>query len=229
MKNLTFFGLLAISGLASAADLGIQGTAYPIIEPDMRSRMMRDVAKVDWTQIEKDRGRSTKSYFERLSPYEFPYATKTETQWIEPSLILAADLKTLVKKPDGTIEWQILYQKGTKVNPLEKVRPVERMLFFDGRSEEQVAFVREAIREEPLRIMPVLTAGNPSELGKLWSRPVFFANQTLIDKFKIKATPTLVGVGDDSRALYLAVTTFASPYRRDYIKSAWFGIGEAAK
>ncbi len=229
MKKILILGLGLIANLSIAADLGVQGQAYPIVEPDMRSRMMRDVAKVDWTKIEKERGQSTQSYFGRLAPYALPLATKTQTQWIEPSLVLAADLKTLVKKPDGSIEWQILYPKGTKVNPLEKLKPAERMLFFDGRSPEQVAFVREALRQEPRLIMPVLTAGNPADLGKLWSRPVYFANQTLIDKFRIQATPTLVGVGEGAQSLYLAVTTLASPYRQAYIKMAWSGIGDSSK
>lgn len=229
MKKLIAIILIVSASPCFAADLGVQGAVYPIVEPDMRSRMMRDAAKVDWTKLEKERNKSTDSYFSRIAPYALPYAVKTQTQWIEPSLELAADLKTLVKKPDGSVEWQVLYPKGTRVNPLEKLRPAERMLFFDGRDPEQVAFVKEAIRQEPRLITPVLTAGDPAELGKLWSRPVFYANQTLIAKFQIQSTPALVGVGEGARANYLAVTTLAKPYRQDYIKLAWSGLGETVK
>lgn len=224
-KKLTALLLALLSSAAYAKDFGVHGQVWPITEPDIREALIKSAAKVDWQQVNEGIAERAKTWADRLDPLDLPLAGKTETAWVDPSITLAGDIKAPFETADG-YEWRVAVPAGTRVNPLEAVRPVDNMLFFDGRDAEQVKFALAALKEHPLNLMLVLTAGNPEKLGDRISRPVYYANTGMIERFKITSVPSLLGVGTGDRQFMLAVTSFAKPYKPALIASAWTGLTE---
>lgn len=224
-KKLTVLLLALLSTAAAAKDFGVHGQVWAITEPDIREALIQSAAKVDWQQVNEGIAERAKTWADRLDPLDLPLAGKTETAWVDPSIELTGDIKAPFETEDG-YEWRVAVPAGTRVNPLESVRPVDNMLFFDGRDAEQVKFALAALKKHPLNLMLVLTAGNPEKLGERVSRPVYYANPGMIERFKITSVPSLLGVGTGDHQFMLAVTSFAKPYKPALVDSAWTGLAE---
>jgi conjugal transfer pilus assembly protein TraW len=222
-KKLSILLLALLPALVFAKDFGVQGHVWEISEPDIRESLVRSAAKVDWDSINKGVADRAETWAERLDPFDLPLASKTETAWVDPSLVLTGDIKAPFETEDG-YEWRVVYPAGTRVNPLDSVRPVDNMLFFDGRDDKQVKFALDSLKNHQLDLMLVLTAGNPEKLSEKINRPVYYANTALIEKFQIQKVPSLLGVGTGARSLFLAVTTFKPPYTASLLDAAWTGL-----
>lgn len=220
------FGLMlgALASTAAAHDLGIQGRVWDIGETDMRQLVVQDLAKVDQGKIQKELMDSAENYTANLDPQRLPLALATRTRYVDPSSVLSQDIYAPIEQPDGRYEWRVLYPKGTRVNPLESVRPNKNMLFFDARDPDQREFALELLKQEPHRLMLVLTAGDPGKLSNQIRVPVYYANDSLIQRFQIQAVPSLLGVGEGTHYYELAVTDFAPPYRVQTAQRAWHGL-----
>jgi conjugal transfer pilus assembly protein TraW len=93
--------------------------------------------------------------------------------------------------PDG----KLLYKAGTTVNPFDHMHLEKKLIFIDGRDEEQVEWFKgqrriEQIKEEDKLI---LVAGRPFDLEKELDREVYFDQSgSLVQKFKIEQVPAIV-------------------------------------
>jgi conjugal transfer pilus assembly protein TraW len=227
-KKLSILLLALLPVLATAKDFGVNGQVWEIAEPDIREALVRSAAKVDWQEVNEGIAERAKSWADNLEPHELPLSNRTATTWVDPSIVLTGDIKAPFETETG-YEWRVVYPSGTRVNPLEAVRPVDNMLFFDGRDPEQVKFALAALKKRPLDLILVLTAGNPEKLGEKVSRPVYYANPGLIDRFKITSVPSLLGVGTGDKQYMLAVTSLAKPYKPSVIDAAWTGLAGTTK
>ncbi len=221
--------VISVCGLmtapADALDLGVQGQLYTIQEIDMREAIIRSADDEKVKQLQAEQQASAKTFFEQLPDYGLPHATETITRWVDPSIVLTQDIQVPQKGADGEYTWQILYRKGTRVNPLATVTPVDRMLFFDGSDPDQVQFALDVLKAHPIDVLPVEVAGNPKVLSEKISRPVFYANEGMLSRFGIRESPSLLGVGQGAHAHRLAVTGFApQDYTVNAINAAWYGI-----
>jgi conjugal transfer pilus assembly protein TraW len=216
--------LFAMGSIAHATDLGVQGTTYLVAEIDLRQLIMESATRADVSAIQKKLKESAATFFDRLPAYGLPHATETATHWVDPSIVLTTDIRAPIKAQDGSYSWQVMYPKGTRVNPLETITPPDRMLFFDGTDSDQVDFVKKVLAAHPLDIMPVEVAGNPKTLSDSISRPVYYATTEMLSRFGILETPSLLGVGKGVHAYNLAVTAFAPAYTVPMVGTAWFGI-----
>jgi len=218
--------LLSIASVSFAADLGVHGRLYDIEEADMRKTLIGQASEVDWASKNQALAEDAKNWGANLPQFDLPKASETKTTYIDPSITLASDINAPVEQEDGSWEWQLLHPAGTKVNPLEQVRPINNMLFFDGDDEEQVEFALAALKAKPYKLMLVETSGNPDKLSKKILRPIYYANAKILERFGIRQTPSLLGVGEDLHRFELAVTTFATPYDVTMIDKAWHGLPE---
>lgn len=215
------------SALVRAIELGTHGGVWPIEERDMRDVMAEELMRADLGGINKQLTDSAHTFFERLPQAGLPRAEETRTRWIDPGMVLASEIKAPVKNEAGEWEWRVLHPAGTRVNPLEQVQPVDRLLFFNAEDEDEVAFVKAVLKLHPVDVMPVATGGNIKPMAEKLDRPIFFARADLIERFAIKATPTLVGSGKGVLSLYLAVTEIRLPAKATLVKQAWFGLTDA--
>lgn len=234
IKKQTLLGLALAAGYCLSApawahDLGVQGQLWPIQEVDLRELITEQVAKVNWDAINAQMVQSVKTFFDDLPQYGLPLAQTTKTVWVDPSIILNKPIVLPVKDADGNYAWRQEYPAGTKVNPLDYVTPISRMLFFSGNDPEQVAFVKAVLRAHPNNVMPVETDGNPTVLSKAIQRPVFYASTPLLTRFGIQKIPSLLGAGRGEYSHYLAVTQMAPPYSVETVDAAWYGLVPSKK
>lgn len=214
--------LIFCAALAHSKDHGVQGIVWPIIEVDVRQLLLESASKADWAKVQTEIKTSASRYFDTLPKRQMPVVQKTQTAWIDPSIVLSSDIQAPVQQPDGKITWQILYPKGTKANPLAANRPVTAMLFFDGSQPEQVELVRSVLALEPNRIVPVEAgAGEIKVTNQTLKRPVFFANDAMIARFQVRYLPSLLYAGADDHSLFLGLTSFALPFKPTEVIASW--------
>ena len=222
--------VLAVFALtAKAVDLGVWGSLYPIDEPDIRKVLISQASEVDWAEKNRELERNSEKWFDELPSFGLGLASETKTEWVDPSIVLTDDIYMPIQDEKGDWNWELVYPAGTIVNPLDKVRPNTNMLFIDADDREQREFAINALKAYPYRLMIVLVDGNPRKLAKGVRMPIYYANQSMIDRFRIKRVPSLLGVGDGEKSRFLAVTQFAKPYSLQILASAWHGLDESNK
>ena len=100
-------------------------------------------------------------------------------------MVLARDIR------DNT--GQLLFAKGTQVNPLEVVSLSKRLVFFDGGDARQVAFAKQTLSSAGAGTKPILVGGQPLKLMRSWKRPVYFdQGGTLVKRLGIQQVPAIV-------------------------------------
>ena len=208
-------GFFVAPWLSHANDLGVYSRVWPIDEVNLKQTIAGQLQAIDRQKI----GVSLKSQVEnldaRLQPQVLPLAKENSVTYFDPSVSLPHDIR---------VSGRIIYKKGTWVNPLNWVRPKQDMLFFDGRDAAQLDFALAALKRFPYRLMPVMTAGKPIALSEKIHRPVYYANSALIQRFRIREVPTLLGVGDQAHRDELSVVSFVPPYSVDLIERCWHGL-----
>lgn len=215
---------LAFSAPALAHDLGVQGKVWEITEIDIRQLLMESLARANFDELRKEREDSAKNFLDNLPKRQMGIVEKTVTQWIDPSIEIVNDIQTIGEDPEtNELAWQSLHKKGTRVNPLLVQRPLTALLFFDGKSKEQLEFVDKVLREdEHGRVVLLESTGvNVGDLTKMFGRPVFYANDQVVERFNITVAPSLLYAGDGEREGYLGLTSFASPFQVSELKAVW--------
>jgi hypothetical protein len=215
---------LALSSWVGAHDLGVQGKVWEITEIDIRQLVMESAIRANFSQYNNQRLDSAKKYLDNLPKRVMGVSDTTETRWIDPSMEIASDIQGAGENPvTKELQWSTMFRKGTRVNPLLVYRPVTAMLFFDGSSKEQIAFVENVLREDRHgRVTLVEASGaNVGTLSKAFGRPVFYANEQMIQRFSINLAPALLYPGSKEHEGLLGLTVFASPYQISDLKTAW--------
>lgn len=229
MRALLVTLLAAASAACFAKDFGVQGTAWPILEQDMREYVLEAASKTDWDAANDRLKESAKNYPETLAKRLWPAVTVTSTAWMDPSIELTDDIQAPVKGPDGKLQWQVMVPRGTRVNPLSQVRPSTGLLFFDGSDPTQLALVEQALKHAPGKLLPIEAGrGSVLESNKALKVPVFHASDEAVQRFQLRAMPTLVYPGSGMRALFLGNTVFAPPYTLDALTAAWPDLAPTA-
>lgn len=197
-----------------AHDLGQHGQVWIIGEENMKDVIAGKIVEQDWDEILGDVVTKTENYTKNLEPHNLPHATETKTKYVDPSFALDRDI---------VHNGQVLYKKGTWVNPLDHMRPNTGMLFFDGEFQDQLDFAIQAAREHPDTLKLVMTQGDPGELSKRLGIPVFYADKGLIHHYHITHVPTLLSVGAGEYEKFIAVTQFTQPFQVRHIDQCWNG------
>ncbi len=216
--------IFAVGGAtpARAVNLGVQGTTWPIIEIDMRALLMQQLASTNLKGIQTQLKHSVKSYFNDLPKRAAPGVTNTVTRWYNPSFTLQNDIWAPKQNSKGQWHWGILYRKGTTVNPLNYEKPTNAMLFFNGHSKQQIAFVKKAIEKFPAKLMLIEATGmNPVHLADKLHVPVYTETPEMTERFNLDKTPSLLYPGSGNHRLYLGFTTFAPPFSVKVLQETW--------
>lgn len=226
MKKAVFLPLLLTCLCAGAKDLGVQGNTWPIVEQDIRQMMVESAARTDWSQTQEEVKRSAETYLDRLPKRRLPLAPRTQTYWMDPSIQLSSDIQAPVTQPNGTIVWQVIAAKGTRVNPLHQFRPVTGMFLFDGSDEAQVKLAQRVLAREPNRIVFVEAgSGNLNTSSETLARPVFHASDAMLSRFKVQYLPSFIYPGTGANADYVGVTSYAAPYKENEVLLSWPDLG----
>ena len=214
--------MLCALGTAHAKDYGVQGNLWPITEVDIRRLLLESAARVDWKAVNQEAAQSGKRFLSNLPKRQLPEVAATGTQYFDPSIVVDSDIRAPVQQADGSFKWQVLAAKGSRVNPLDKHRPTTAYFVFDGSQPEQVKLLREVLEREPNRIVPVEGgAGDLKDLGDALQRPIFYANDAFIARFKVQYLPALVYPGTGQYSKYIGVTAYGRPFKPDEVLNTW--------
>lgn len=205
--------LACFAGLAAAEDLGVHGKVWQVTERDFREEFVRAAGKVDWAKVAQGLEEDTHRWLANQPVYPFGPASQSRVTWLDLTYTLEADMQVPeFDELTGTYSWRVLYPRGTKVNPLDHLRPSDALVFFDSRDEGQVAFVKALVAKAPFRWMLIQTAGNPATSSEKIGRPVFHSQPALTDRFQIRQVPSIVFAGHGDRSRLYGVATVAHPY-----------------
>lgn len=197
---------------AHAHDLGVQGVTFPIGEIDMRLLEARSLTHVNVQKIHQQMVASAKAYPSHLPQYQLPPVRKTVTRYVDLTAVLDKNIMGMKQDAQGHWVWAVLWKKGTRVNPLDRVRPHTALLYFDAESRVQTRFALALFRKFPSRVSLVETQGDPVTLSTFLRRPVFYAQKKSLDRFEVTNTPSLVLPGVGAHRERLRVTVFGPPY-----------------
>jgi conjugal transfer pilus assembly protein TraW len=195
-----------ITNTVQAKNFGVHGTIYPIEEQDpialIQQKLKEMEERGEFERHHKELQKKTKEAIERPKPVEgITKAEKGRIFYFDPTYVVKEDIRDHIG--------QTIYQKGTKINPLETVSLSYSLLFIDGDDEQQKNWAKEKMQEacnngferkEFPKLCPsgniskiILIKGAPLSLGEEWTMPVYFDQAgNLTKKLGIKHIPALV-------------------------------------
>lgn len=213
---MTVLTCMAFSAAAPvfAKDLGVRGTVYPITEVDMRVLIAESVSRIDQKKVQKEIETSVDRYFENQPKRFLPVIGKTRLDAVSVEVTIQDDIKAPFKNAKGEIEWRVVYKKGTKVNALERYKPVTQLLFFSGNSKEQVAFVKQVLAKYPRTVVPIEVSGaNIKPLIEELGRMVFIVQPDMMNTLNLQFSPALVFGSHPTEPNKLGRVYLSSPFK----------------
>ena len=202
---------LSTTALASDQDLGVLGPTWEIVEPDMRLAIVAEAHGVDWDSVNEHLAGQAQNHTRDIPDWFVPIAEHTETHFVDPSYTLGEDIEALKRQSDGTYQWGVIYEAGTKVNPLKHIQPENWLLVVDLRADDQRELAMTLKARHPANLTVIVTAGDPGSLASDLGQAVYFAEEWHFDRLGITHPPSLAGVRD-SHPDVIEVTHFAYPY-----------------
>ena len=204
--SLPFLVTFLLSSPALARDYGQQGAHFPIIEPDLleqiQSRLHAMDKNGDIDRLNQKLKTRTIARVNRPKPVAgLVRATKATTRLFDPTITLQADILDHDKRR--------IWEKGTKVNPLDTVPLRAALIFLDGDDPAQLEW---AFAQKPKSVAKlILTNGAPLKLMKARQRRFYFdQGGRLTAHFDIKALPAIV----DQQGRMLRLREFALSEKR---------------
>lgn len=176
------------SAMASADDLGRIGNSFPIAEHDLievfKAKAQAKVDDGSWNKIMEGQRDKMKAYAARPIGKPLPRALVYSVRYFDPSIEIDRD----ISDADGNV----LYVKGTRVNPLDYHDYHRTLCFFDGDDKAQVEWAKQYCFA-PLNAHAILTNGPVLDLSREFGVRLFFDQYgRLVNHFGIKAVPSVV-------------------------------------
>ena len=159
-------------------DYGTMGDVYPIKEEDILEVIKKKIPEIEAKVRESIPEIVEKSYVLNKYDGKFAHAEKDRVYYIDPAIVLTDD----IKDQNGNI----LFQKGTVFNPTDYIT-LSRYIIIDGNDPKQVEL---ALSGDFAQI--ILISGDLKKLVQTYRKQFFFANDLILNKFKIKAVPAII-------------------------------------
>jgi len=159
------------------------GQLHPIAEPDIIDYARAQAARLDWpTLLAEARTRAK----QKIQGVALPPAKKDQTYYVDLSVRVQQD----IHGPNG-----LLARAGTVINPLTQVLVRSHYVFFDPASPEQIAIVKDWLREHR-NVVLIATELAPlsdarAALSAQLGQPVYHLNPTLASRFQLREVPAL--------------------------------------
>jgi conjugal transfer pilus assembly protein TraW len=209
MRLIFGFVILVLSSSVLGVEFGKQAATYEVAEEGFVSMIKSRLAAIDLQQYQEEMLRKAKKQVLEPAPVFGIRATSEPREfWYDPSLLVTEDIKL----PDG----KILHKAGTKVNPLDHMVFDRELIFIDGRSAEQIEWLKQRLegREQKneadnntsegstqarkelsnnLEIRIILVGGKILELQEDTGRTLYFDQAgELTSRFDIRQVPAIV-------------------------------------
>lgn len=173
--------LLLLSLPAFAKDLGTVGKTYPIAERDALSELEDRARRID-----------TKKMLAQVRPEKYrpenlknlPRASKARSYQVDMTYTVQEDI------PDG--KGGILYPRGYTFNPLSYMPFRKTLVVIDGSDRQQVEWFAGSRYKSDPAVMLLLTDGASGDVQRRVRRPVFYATEPIVNRFRLSAVPSVI-------------------------------------
>ena len=181
-----FFCLLcSVDAGAALQDLGTFGATYPILEKDGIEEIKQKAAETDWSKyFNRERIEKAVKGYRPENIVRLPRATEDRTFRVDMTYTLNFDIH------DG--KGGILYPKGYTFNPLDYIHYHNVLVVIDASDEEQLAWLKSCEYMDDYRTRFLITDGGFWDLSNSLERAVFYANEQIVRRLKLKAVPSVV-------------------------------------
>lgn len=190
MRNVLNFMLislviLAASIPAAAMTIGTFGTTYAIAERDGLDEVMERAKNTDWSKY-INKKQYKESMLNQISRFEapLPKARSGSVRLIDMTYTLDFN----IYDANGNV----LYPKGFSFNPLAYMSMPYTIVVIDGTDKSQVKWLRTGGYGIKGGSLVLTTAGDTASLIKDIKRPVFVADRRLVDKYQLRAVPSVI-------------------------------------
>lgn len=176
--------------LPTMADEAAVAPVYPITEPDMLTEIHARLAALqksgELAKLQQEAIERSKKHIEEPVPAPgFVTTAHPKTWYFDPSWRAQSETRT----PDG----KVIVHAGQVVNPLDYVSLNQNLIFFDGRDPDQIKQAAALITLYQGRAKPIMVAGEPLKLTRIWKRQVYFdQGGALLRRFGITQVPAVV-------------------------------------
>jgi len=184
---------LFFSFKAYSADLGTHGHTYYIEEQDILEYIKQKLVSMqkngELQKLQSEMQEQAKKSINRPKPVKnISYAKETKEYTYDPTYTLDKN----IYHPNGNI----LFLKGTKINPLDTVSLKEKLIFIDGDKENHIKFALNEYNKgtnQYRKPKVILLKGSIIDLIKQYNIRFYFdQNGAIIEKLNIKNIPAIV-------------------------------------
>ena len=175
-----------------AADLGVRGALFPIVEVDLlgligaKLKAAKASGRID--ALDKAFARRAAASVERPAAIPGLTPTREPRSWLyDPTFTIPYDY--------ADQKGRVFAHAGVRINPLLRMPDFDRvMVFLDGDDARQVAYALGMLhRYGAGRTRLILVKGSPTQLMRRERTPVFFDQLGLLtDKFRLSQVPAVV-------------------------------------
>ena len=192
-----FISLRPYHAIASTHMLGTFGTTYSIVERDALEEIKEHASKIDWRKhFNKEKTEAAVKNYQPEKVTALPRATENRTFSVDMTYTLDFDI------PDG--KGGILYPKGYTFNPLDYVQLPNILVVIDASDQKQIEWFESSPYINDYKTMCLIAGGKFWALSQKLQKPVFYANKQIVERFKLKAVPSVV----QQKGQYMEVKEF---------------------
>lgn len=187
-KLVTTILLLLCFSTSFAKDLGVFGAVYPISEEDIQEFILNKLHALEANgELAKMQTRfvdNVKEHTLRPTPVKLSTTDNPETLYYDPTFTLARD----ISNGNG----KILFHKGYRVNPLEKIKLHGVLFFLNADDKRQVTWATQKAKQYDY-VKYILVQGNIKDAGNALNNRIYFDQYGKITtKLGIKHIPCIV-------------------------------------
>ena len=188
MKKSYLLPILFFPVCVFAKDLGTVGNVWEIQEQNLLSlideRLKEQFGEKSEAEIQQEVQKRVEESALRPPPTYLPVAQVDSERSFDPSYTLEKDL--------SDHKGRVFAHKGKVVNPLDIVPFARTLIFIDGDDEKQIEWVK-SFKPETKIVKIILLNGNLREVTEKLNTELYFdQNSALVNRFGIKAIPSVV-------------------------------------
>lgn len=187
---IAIFMIISCFNAFAVKNLGTYGKTYEIKENNFYVWLMNEI-KSHKNNIPNLDGENVVRMFEKqmeIKDFEIPKCTQNRTKTIDPTYILDHD----IKDANGNV----LYSKGTIVNPFDYITFKREYFFLDVDNSTHVKLYKKILESSKKLVQPLAVSGNLQkyyyDAAKIGINiPAAKPNNQIIEKMNITCVPSL--------------------------------------
>lgn len=193
----------ALSAPVFARTLGTFGNTYSIAERDGLDEIREKAKKVDWAKYFNAQNFSKRmAGHEKSFEFILPKAKADNSRLVDITYTLPFDIYDTNGK--------VLYPRGFTFKPLQYMPMPYSIIVIDGSDKSQIKWLKASGYGTKVAAMVLTTGGETAKLIKELKRPVYVADRRIVDRFRLRAVPSVIV----QKGLYVEVQEIVVPDKK---------------